>query len=94
MHQGAEDMADEWREELQPWPDRGLPEHIAGAALWLASDDSVFVTGQNIVVDGGLLAAGPRVTQYGHMFKDLNKKLVGFAHGTTGQKGRYRRLNG
>ena len=93
MHQGDPDAADEWVQALQPWPDRGLPEHIAGAALFLASDDSAFVTGQAIAVDGGLLAAGPRVTQFGHAFKDLNK-LVGFAYGTTGQKPRYRRLEG
>lgn len=92
MHGGDAEAADAWVQELQPWPDRGQPEHIAGAALWLASDDSTFVTGQQIVVDGGLLAAGPRVTQVGHTFKNLNK-LVGFAYGTTGQKPRYRRLD-
>jgi NAD(P)-dependent dehydrogenase (short-subunit alcohol dehydrogenase family) len=91
MHSGNEAAADEWLPALQPWPDRGLPEHIAGVALFLASDDSVFVTGQDLVVDGGLLAAGPRITQYSHMFKDLNR-LVGMAYGTTGQKPRYRRL--
>lgn len=91
MHMGKVDEADEWVKALQPWPDRGEPEHIAGAALFLASDDSTFVTGQAIAVDGGLLAAGPRVTQFSHAFKNLNS-LVGFAYGTTGQKPRYRRL--
>lgn len=91
MHQGNEAAVEEWLPALQPWPDKGMPEHIAGAALWLASDDSTFVTGQNIVVDGGLLAAGPRVTQFSHMFKDLNR-IVGFAYGTTGQKARFRRV--
>jgi NAD(P)-dependent dehydrogenase (short-subunit alcohol dehydrogenase family) len=31
----------------------GLPADIAGAAAWLASEDSAYVTGQAIVVDGG-----------------------------------------
>lgn len=38
----------------QPLPRAGLPEDIANAILWLASDESSFVTGQSIVVDGGL----------------------------------------
>ena len=32
----------------QPWPDYGRGEHIAGAAMFLASDDSEFVTGEEI----------------------------------------------
>ncbi len=38
----------------QPIKRAGLPEDIARTALWLASDESSFVTGQAIVVDGGL----------------------------------------
>jgi NAD(P)-dependent dehydrogenase (short-subunit alcohol dehydrogenase family) len=41
----------------QPLPRAGLPEDIANAALWLASDESSFVTGQAIVVDGGWTAS-------------------------------------
>ena len=37
----------------QPWPDYGQGENIAGAALFLASDDAVFVSGTGIAVDGG-----------------------------------------
>lgn len=33
----------------------GTPADIAGAVLWLISDDASYVTGQTIVVDGGAL---------------------------------------
>jgi NAD(P)-dependent dehydrogenase (short-subunit alcohol dehydrogenase family) len=39
--------------QYQPIPRAGLPEDIARAALWLAGDESTFVTGINLVVDGG-----------------------------------------
>ena len=32
----------------------GTPEEIASAALFLASDEASFITGQTLVVDGGL----------------------------------------
>ncbi len=38
----------------QPIKRAGIPEDIARAALWLASDDSTFVNGHALVVDGGL----------------------------------------
>ena len=38
---------------LQPIKRAGLPEDVAKAVLWLASDDSTFVTGHALVVDGG-----------------------------------------
>lgn len=40
-------------ERGQCLPSALLPEHIARAALFLASDDSVMMTAQDIVVDGG-----------------------------------------
>jgi len=43
-------------EKAQPLLRAGVPEDIANAALWLASDDSSFVTGHALVVDGGMSA--------------------------------------
>lgn len=42
-------------ETLQPIKRPGLPDDIARAALWLASDESSFVNGHALVVDGGLI---------------------------------------
>ncbi len=36
----------------------GRVEELVGAAVFLASDAAGFVTGQLIVVDGGMLASG------------------------------------
>jgi NAD(P)-dependent dehydrogenase (short-subunit alcohol dehydrogenase family) len=40
-----------------PLPRLGEPEDVARAALWLASDEATFVTGINLMVDGGWSAA-------------------------------------
>jgi NAD(P)-dependent dehydrogenase (short-subunit alcohol dehydrogenase family) len=37
----------------------GKPEDVANAALWLASDQSSFASGQTFTIDGGLVAASP-----------------------------------
>lgn len=37
----------------------GCPDDVAKLALWLASDDAAFVTGQCFTLDGGLTAASP-----------------------------------
>ncbi len=47
-----------------PMKRSGQPADIAEAALWLASDASSYVTGQAIVVDGGL-TAGRQIGDFG-----------------------------
>jgi glucose 1-dehydrogenase len=39
-----------------PFPRLGRPSDVAGAALFLASDDSGYVSGVNLLVDGGWMA--------------------------------------
>lgn len=39
---------------LHPLGRRGVPQDVAEAALFLASDSSAFITGADLVVDGGL----------------------------------------
>jgi NAD(P)-dependent dehydrogenase (short-subunit alcohol dehydrogenase family) len=71
--------------KAQPWPDYGSGEHIAGAALFLASDDSMFVTGEKIVVDGGLTAAGPELSRRFPKTSGRNSRYSGITKGSTGE---------
>jgi len=44
-------------ESRTPWPRLGRPDDVAGAALFLASDDASFMQGETLAVDGGWLAS-------------------------------------
>ncbi len=58
----------------QPIRRSGSTMDIAKAALWLASDDSSFVTGQAIAVDGGV-TGGRMWSDYMQAIEGLEKKL-------------------
>jgi NAD(P)-dependent dehydrogenase (short-subunit alcohol dehydrogenase family) len=46
----------EHQRQRTPWPRFGRPQDIANAAVFLASDRASFITGSNLVIDGGWLA--------------------------------------
>ena len=89
LHRGRPDVTDEWRREIQPWPERGQPEMIADVAVWLASEQSRFVTGEAVTADGGLMAATPRLMD--HDLPHL-QHMTGIAYGNTGREPEVRRL--
>ena len=91
MHSGNEEQAEEIISEIQPLSKRGEGSDIAGMALFLASDDSLFVTGQEHIVDGGLLASGPRLIGRMHNARNLHR-MAGMAYGSSGQTATYKRL--
>jgi NAD(P)-dependent dehydrogenase (short-subunit alcohol dehydrogenase family) len=53
---GKEGEMRDYLTSLHPIGRLGKPQEIADAVVWLASDQSSFVTGQSIVVDGGYIA--------------------------------------
>lgn len=86
LHRGSPEALAPILEKAQPWPEAGQGEHIAGVALFLASDDARFVTGAAVVADGGLTAQGGnaiRALAQG----DAMMLAVGVDRGTTGVDG-------
>lgn len=78
---------------VQPLPYAGEPDFVAGVVSFLASDDARFITGENITVDGGMVAAGP---QLGDMVNNnpAMRGLVGVNRGSTGERSQIKRKLG
>jgi len=57
---GGQQAAEERMAKMQPIPRAGHPEDIANMALFLASDDSDWVSGAAMVVDGGINTGNAR----------------------------------
>jgi NAD(P)-dependent dehydrogenase (short-subunit alcohol dehydrogenase family) len=57
----SDEENEDWRMEIArartPMPRLGRPQDIANAAVFLAGDRATFITGVNLMVDGGWMAA-------------------------------------
>lgn len=89
FHRGNIGAAERAILDRQPWPEVAQAGDIAGVALFLASADAGFITGETIVVDGGLLARGPAL--FGDGAGNLLLKAAGVDKGSTGEPSEMRR---
>lgn len=63
--------------EIQPIQHAGIPEDIAKAAVWLAGEESSFVSGHALVVDGGLIWKGILEEKFDQFDDFLDKMGLG-----------------
>ncbi len=84
LHRGSPDAIAQMLDRAQPWPEHGRAEDIAAAALYLASDDARFVTGEALVVDGGLTCGGGNSLRR-QPGADGPMQMVGVDRGSTGE---------
>jgi NAD(P)-dependent dehydrogenase (short-subunit alcohol dehydrogenase family) len=89
LHKGNPEMLQPLLDKAQPWPVAGQPADIAAAALHLASDESSFMTGAAMVVDGGLTARGGNSLR-GLSGEAAQAQAAGVDRGSTGLEGSLR----
>jgi len=76
------EIAEPWLAEGVPLGRAGFPADIANTALWLASSESSYITGQALVVDGGLTSGRPW-SQILNAFDQLRERFQSAMHRTT-----------
>ena len=84
VHRGNESDLEPLFRGAQPWPEAGRPEHMADVTVFLASEESRFITGEYLVVDGGLTALGPGVYAGGNPAGNAIIEQITKAIGLTG----------
>jgi NAD(P)-dependent dehydrogenase (short-subunit alcohol dehydrogenase family) len=74
LNERTPEIVEPWLAEILPLGRSGSPADIANAALWLASSESNFVTGEALTVDGGL-TAGRRWSQTLQRYDQLRERF-------------------
>lgn len=70
----------------------GHADDVAGAIAFLVGEDSRFINGESLLVDGGLVAAGPGGDSLAHLGIDPRTRgLVGINRGSTGERSEVRK---
>jgi len=62
--------------ESQVWPEPGEPEDVAASIAFLLSEDAKFVTGTDLLVDGGECARGPDIYSGNHAVGNLITDVI------------------
>lgn len=91
FHRGNPADAERVILDRQPWPVAGRPEDVADVVVFLASNDARLVTGETVVVDGGMMARGPALFDRGGRNQML--KAVGVDRGSSGEASDVRRTD-
>ncbi|MEM6581405.1 MAG: SDR family oxidoreductase [Pseudomonadota bacterium] len=91
-HGGLEAETEAVARIIQPLGVRGEPRHVAAAVLYLGSEESAFVTGEALAVDGGYLANG-LIAVHPLPGAEQKKRYSGMTYGTTGKPPAVRKLN-